>query len=392
MVLMIHIDACRYDYINEEDAPFLFSRMQDHFSCRLVPTFGFEPDAAYLAGQYPDESDGGALFWYDPESAPVDPLWSRIPRLPLPADRLLRRAMTWVYGKRSDNPFFTTANIPFSIIDQFDVTRNQPIDAPGAIPSGLFDTLGERDKTWFTHVHPCHRVDLKSVLSRVQQHHPPVDLAFIHLGDLDRIGHRYGPGSPEQKHMMRKVDSGIRQIIHHYQNVDPHLDVVILGDHGMCAVTRHLDLASRLQSLDLTVKRDYLVFLDSTMARFWFFTDRARNRIQHLLSDIDDGIILDQNALDRYHLNYDHNRYGDLIFVAHAGVLLFPNYFQGHTPESGMHGYLPEVPQQQSVLILASSRGAPLETPNAVDMRRVYPTVLTLLGMDAHSFNVKGLI
>ena len=38
------------------------SLAEDGTSGSAIPSFGFEPDAAYLAGLNPQDSDGGAMF------------------------------------------------------------------------------------------------------------------------------------------------------------------------------------------------------------------------------------------------------------------------------------------------------------------------------------------
>ena len=51
----------------------------------------------------------------------------------------------------------------------------------------------------------------------------------------------------------------------------------------MCIRDRHCDLAAEVESTGLGTPEDYLAVYDSTMARFWFFSDDARKKITERL-------------------------------------------------------------------------------------------------------------
>jgi hypothetical protein len=77
---------------------------------------------------------------------------------------------------------------------------------------------------------------------------------------------------------------------------------------------------------------------------------------------------------------------GELFFVAEPGVLLFPNFYQKHKPAKGMHGYLPDVKEQQSYFIVHSVKSnRPVKYNVPVDMRRLFPTAIKLLGIEKYS-------
>jgi predicted AlkP superfamily pyrophosphatase or phosphodiesterase len=199
---------------------------------------------------------------------------------------------------------------------------------------------------------------------------------------LDRVGHAYGPDSAERYAEIRIVDAGVRDIVELAQSRFDEVHILVFGDHGMAFVNQLVDVQSILQKLPCRLGKDYLVFLDSTMARFWFFTDSARGVITEALHGISGGHVLSEEELNRYHLNYQHNRFGDLFFIADGGGLVLPNYYQKNRPIKGMHGYLPEVPEQHSLFLVHSPRvpvGYRFQEPQ--DMRRIFPTVLDLLDL-----------
>jgi hypothetical protein len=88
--------------------------------------------------------------------------------------------------------------------------------------------------------------------------------------------------------------------------------------------------------------RDYLAVYDSTMARFWFFDQEARERITEQLNSIAFGRILNRVELEQLGIHFQDNRYGELIFLLDPGWLLTRSDFNGHDwSPKGMHGYDP---------------------------------------------------
>lgn len=352
-----------------------------------MPTFGFEPDAAYIAGLYPDEADGGAQFWYDQSAGPFSFLggWVRtlnlLPDLP---ERALRRLVKRIARRRCTSPTLSTARIPFHLLKYFSFPMRCKMDNPDFVKAGsVFDLLRQTGLKWLYHGTPDYKVDLDSNTTRVEKAlFPPLEFAFFHIGDLDRVGHKYGPESVEIKAALKRIDKGIEHIHKVANERFEEVHLVIMGDHGMMEVQRHLDIWSELKKLPVKLEKDYLMFLDSTMARFWFFSEKAEGLIVDLLDNIEGGHIISQEEKDRYHLNYSHNEFGDIIFLVDPGVLIFPNFYQSKKPVKGMHGYAPETPEQQSALLIHSPKvKVPKRIDEPVDMRRVFPTLLDLLDL-----------
>lgn len=357
----------------------------------LIPTFGFEPDAAYFAGLYPEECGGGAHYWHETEDQIFRftrwyPSWSdRLPELP---ELVLRRLTKWLAQKKTSHSSVryhcSTARIPFRFLRHFGPAMKQMQFEPGFVSrSTIFDVLREANLTWFYHGAPLHRVDSQTVIKRVEQDlWPPCAFTFLHIGDLDGVGHKFGSDSTEYKETVKRVKDCVDRICRIVDKRFDKVHLVIFGDHGMMTVQRHLDIWHHLKRLDLEVEKDYLFFLDSTMVRFWFFNKRASREIKELLTGLDGGKILNTTDQTRYRIRYPHNKFGDLLFLADPGVLVFPNFFQNKHPVKGMHGYAPETPEQQSAVVISSSLvtdSGKLHQP--VDMRRLFPTLLTLMDL-----------
>lgn len=399
LTFLLQLDACRCDYICESNTPFLFNINQGTISGSLMPTFGFEPDAAYIAGLFPDQADGGAQFWYNPVESTFSFLghWTRILNLlPDIPERILRRLIKRIARQRCLAPTLSTARVPFHLLKFFDFPMQCRMDELGFAKSDtVFDLFTKAGRRWLYHGFPDYHVDLETVFNRVEQElFSPIEFAFFHVGNLDRVGHKYGPETKEVKEVLKRVDKGIERIAKVVNDRFEEVHIVIMGDHGMMTVSRHLDIWNKLKKLLVKLQKDYLVFLDSTMARFWFFSDRAEKIIVDMLIDLDNGHILSQTEKDKYHLNYPHNKFGDIFFLVDPGTLIFPNFYQNRRSVKGMHGYAPETPEQQAALLIQSPKVKEskwLEKP--VDMRRVFPTLLDLMDLPIpEGIKVKSLL
>jgi predicted AlkP superfamily pyrophosphatase or phosphodiesterase len=385
LTLLVLLDALRGDYLTEEDAPF-FGQIRDQgLTAPLRPTFGFEPDGAFLAGLYPDEGDGGAHYWRAPETSPFRWIGPLAPVLKFCPNGLMeqavRRGLSWVTRKTTAYAFDTVAMIPFGLLPQFSPVRPTP-EVKGA--ADLFALCTARGIPWVSHRHPWFKTDAAAGVRRLQQLiRPPVRFAFWYVSDLDKAGHRYGPLSPECRAAVRRVDEAARTLVSHLRGLYAHLDLVVMGDHGMVQVEGTVDVQQALASAGLGPGPELLYFLDSTMARFWFREGTVEERVMAVLRNLPGGAVLEQEDRDRYHLNYRHNRFGDLIYLADLGRLISPNFYQGREMVRGMHGYRSEEPQQQSLVLIhgpAIQKAQTMTEP--VDMRRVFPTVLSLLGVE----------
>jgi len=389
LTLLVMVDALRHDYLIESDAPFLYHLSRRAISGRLQPTFGFEPDGAYLAGLYPDECDGGARYWYNVQRSPFRWIRYLVPALRFcprgVPEKLIRKLLTFAVRRTTEFRYATVANIPFDLLPYFaPVASHSPFDISFSTYPTIFSFCSENGIKWLAHWSPMFKTRLSAGLERLKSKlKPPIRFAFWHISDLDTVGHRYGPCSSECKAALQRVDAGIRKLFIHLEKLYDRIDLIIIGDHGMVEVRDTLDVQSVLHKAGIRQGDGVLYFLDSTMARFWFFEERMELAVISVLKKLRGGRILKQEDLDRYHLNYSHNRFGDLFFLANPGVLILPNFYQGTKPVRGMHGYVPECPDQQSAFVIyAPSINTPWRIEQPVDMRRIFPTVLRLLDIE----------
>lgn len=122
----------------------------------------------------------------------------------------------------------------------------------------------------------------------------------------------------------------------------------------MANCDEHPDLMRRIESLPVKLGRDYAVVYDSTMARFWFHNEKARQLVTAELARIPQGRIVPDEELARMNALFTDRYFGELIFLVREGVLIVPSHM-GERPIRAMHGYHPADPNSYAVLLTNGS-------------------------------------
>jgi predicted nucleotidyltransferase len=181
------------------------------------------------------------------------------------------------------------------------------------------------------------------------------------------------------------TDRHCRRLIAGLRDRYSQVNVILFGDHGMVNVTRALDLTPVLEATGLTFGTDYAYFLDSTMARFWFFHAAAKSRLERALREVEGGRLLEAEDLERFGLARCDYRNGERFFLADPGVLILPNFFQpSGSPIPGMHGYDPDCPDNLGFFLLHDPSRPELAGTHLgkVDPHGLFPIVLRSVGLD----------
>jgi len=389
-VLMIMVDALRHDYITEEDAPFLHSLAQKGAYGSLIPSFGFEPDGAYLAGLDPEECDGGAQFWRKPGDSLFRfvPFFRLLYALPIKKWRkLVRNGIRFSAQVLSSDSLTrrmaSSMEIPLDMLAQFSTPMKKIACEPGFAPHPtVFDVVRANGKTTYFHGFPEFKVHTDTVCKRyLEEERGGNDFAFLFLGDLDGIGHKFGPASSERRAALKKLDNALKRIHEHAGKYYDEVDVLVFGDHGMAEVTQTVDLRDSISRAALDPEED-AYFLDSTFARFWVKDPARRSRLLQILAEQPGGHVLTESEKETYRIRYPHNYFGDVIFVVDNGMLVHPSFYSvSAEPLKGMHGYLPGCRDNESAFVLHTRQTIGLGDLGRIDMRRISPTVLDMLGL-----------
>jgi hypothetical protein len=213
----------------------------------------------------------------------------------------------------------------------------------------IFDFLEERQIPY--HVSTPTRSEsenLDALLADIAQE--SIDFAFLYWPELDGLLHRVGNDVPDIPARLRAYETALNRLLagarEHYEEVR----LYIFSDHGMANCDRHLDLRAKIDALGFRFGEDYAAVFDSTMARFWFFNDAARQAITERLEEVPEGEILSDAELTDLGTLFPDRHFGEMIFLVDEGTLIVPSDM-GERPIRAMHGYHPDAPHSYASLL-----------------------------------------
>ena len=348
--LFIFVDACGWEIIRDDP----FVRNCAPIRRKLTSVFGYSSACvpSILSGRWPDEHRNWCYFVYDPQNSPfkfLKPL-ERLPRA-ITSRRIFRRWLSKFVKARLDfRGYFDLYNIPFSHISLYDFSEKKSPLQPGGMNVGgnIFDFLEDRRIPYHVSApEASEEANRDALLADLKSER--IDFAFLYWPGLDGLLHRVGNQSDEVPARLRVYEDWIGQIIDVAEEHYEEIRLYVFSDHGMANCDERLDLKSVIEKLPLRMGEDYAVVYDSTMARFWFFNDEAREQVSTALQNISQGRILPESELRDLRAWFPDGYFGELIFLVREGVLIVPSHM-GERPIRAMHGYHPGEPQSYAVL------------------------------------------
>ena len=387
-VLAVFLDGFRYDYLNAKNAPFLYSTKKESTCLPLKTLLGFSSSikATLWTSTYP-HTHGLWTYWghishIKNSPPPLYKIFEPIPCIDLRAfarhvmryalERMGSPAIEWFMASVPDDimPFFSRLSPEISSNENINGIRT------------LFGILGERgiEYEYFN----TRDYDIPNLKFDSQSE----SFNVIFIPNFDGIGHRYGPFSNEIESEVRKLDIFMHKIMERYKNAKD-FQMLMFSDHGMARLKEKVNIKKVVDHLSLRQPEDYLAFYDSTLARFWFFSEKAEKMIVSKLQSLDNGKILDEVDKKRFGIDFGHNWYGDTLFLVKAQFEIFPNYFVSFIPKflelkltrRGMHGYDPGHPSQYGIFFHHGHTLDSLSGLKSFEIIDVAPFILKLFGI-----------
>ena len=152
------------------------------------------------------------------------------------------------------------------------------------------------------------------------------DIFYVHFFSTDNLVHKYGVNSEKTDLLIKKLDSYVKLL------ADSSDKLLIFSDHGMVDVKETFDIKKELGKTNFVLRRDYVMFLDSALARFWFFNKDCEKAFREILANSKKGSFLNFKNKEI------HRKFGQLIFLVKPGVLILPNFYQ-EKADKATHGY-----------------------------------------------------
>ncbi|MEW6063430.1 MAG: alkaline phosphatase family protein [Nanoarchaeota archaeon] len=360
--LILFVDALRMDYITKQNTPFIYSLKQKYNACHLKQPFGYTSiGASFFTGLNPNKHKQLTLYTYSKKRS----LFKRLFR---------SRACFYLYNLLNyylGNDFFIPKIKNFY---QFTPTIKKYYHHENSLPyKTLLNIFNEKGINYLVYNWPLVVHNNKTKLEIVRHNDASITKAFLklckkdynfymlHLLDLDKYAHKYGPNSKEIKKILKHEDEYVKKIV---KNFDLSKDLIIIwSDHGMLEVKENVNLEKALPK-----SKDYAYFLDSTLARFWFFNNEIKNKIIAILKK-QKGRILNKNDFNKYKIP---KGYGDLIFLIDKYKAITPDFFN-KAPVKGMHGYNLTDKNEFGILIINKKIK---KQPYVIDL---FPTILKII-------------
>jgi hypothetical protein len=352
--IYVLVDALGWEVLQQR--PFLDDVLVDRRW--LVTILGYSSGAipSLLSGRTPSQHGHWNLFYHAPDGSPFR--WTRALRgVPRPllenpvSRRVVKRISRQVSGYRG---YFSIYDYPVANLPYFDLTEKRNIYAPGGLdcPS-IFDEFERRGLRWECYNYHGNTDAEILGLAPGRAADPELRVLFLYLSGLDHYLHWNIHDREGVSRQVAWYEAGLRRIWEAATRARDDVRMFVFSDHGMTPIRWTYDLARDIATLGLQVRRDYLPAYDSTMARFWVWSDRARERLTAFLADHPCGQLLDRTELTRLGIWFDDARYYHLLFLMKPGVLLCPSHM-GSVRFAGMHGYHPSEPTADAVLLAST--------------------------------------
>jgi hypothetical protein len=356
--IFVLMDALGWEWIKEH--PFLkdvapYRRPLDSvlgFSTAAIPSI--------LTGRFPDEHGRLSLFHRANGHSPFKKLSLICAMPPWMVENRYARFGVKTLARRMNNlsGYFQLYGVPLSYLPKLDICEKRNIYAPGGIPgsTSIFDLLHDDGKSYKTYCYHDGTDDELIAAMEADLRAGQAKFYFLYLAELDYFLHLHADDREAAAQVLKKYSDKIAHLHEIATQTYGAADIHVFGDHGMAPTVATIDVQARLAPLPIKSSVDYLCLLDSTMARFWFFTARAKELVTAALKDVDGGRWLESEDLIKLHSWFPDGKYGEQIFLTESGTVIAPSHM-GEQALAGMHGFIPSAPHSRSAFVSSVDYG-----------------------------------
>ncbi len=378
--IYVLIDALGWEYL--KDKKFLNDVLPYRTPVRTVLGFSSGAIPTILTGAPPAVTGHWNLFYFDPKESPFRWLkyFSFLPDAIL--DNRVSRKLIKELGRRvmGMGSLFECCVSP-RYLRWFNYVEKKNIYDHGGISGAksIFDDLESANipHKIYSYHHMTDAEIVNQALDDIQNRR--ASFFFLYLSEMDMFLHMNCKEPTKVEEKLGWYDEQLRRVFAEAKKLDPEATMTVISDHGMTPITNHFDLVKQINELGLKQLSDYLVVYDSTMARFWFFNEAARNKITERLNSLACGRILSDAELKQLGIYFSDRRFGELVFLLEPGFIVSESDFNGSGKgwmPKGMHGYHPEDPYSDAIFL---SNTPP---PSAVRaLADVYPCMRQAAGL-----------
>jgi hypothetical protein len=343
--VFVLIDALGWELVRER--PFLAGFLPHQQELRTLLGFSSGIIPSILTGRTPAENGMWNLVYFDPEHSPFRAM-RKFGTLPgrLLDNRIGRRALTEVGRRVLGIGSNFDVSVPPQTLPWFHWAESRNIYAREGVPGqqSIFDLLHAKGvgHKIYSYKDPLSDSEILSNAMR--------DIAtgseqffFLYLSELDMFLHVNRNESAKIEAKLAWYEEQLGRVFESAQQREAEARLHVFSDHGMTPVVRHCDMAAVVDGCGFQSPRDYLAVYDSTMARFWFFSDAARKAICERIAELDYVRVLSDDALREFGVYFSDHRYGEIVTLLEPGCIVAEGGFNGKGwKPAGMHGYHPD--------------------------------------------------
>jgi hypothetical protein len=356
--IFVLVDALGWEWVRNN--PFLESVAP--YRRRLESVLGYSTAAipSILTGRYPEGHGRVSLFQRALGRSPFASIKWLCAMPPALVENQYVRYAAKIASCRLNHfgGWFHFLGVPLRHLPLLDVSEKRDIYAPGGIlgSTSIFDLLAERQTDYA--VYSYHQGSNPHLigLMETELRRKEKSFYFLYLDGVDGFLHGHADDPSASNACLDRYSSMIAGIFEvasaNYSDVRLH----VFGDHGMAPTRHSVDIQARLDRLSVRAPRDYLFVLDSTMARFWFFSEAARRQVTSIFTDEDGGQWLDETELRLLRAWFDDRRYGEVIYLMPEGVII-ASPDRGDVVSRGMHGFHPSTVHSPSAFVSSVDYG-----------------------------------
>lgn len=344
LTIFMFVDALGWEIVEKYDfcrgsLPFRYPvKMQFGYSSTAIPTI--------LSGKRPVEHKHLSFYYYDPVNSPFK-IFKYLPLHYLPGRifnrwrvrHFLSKVIKKIFGFTG---YFELYSMPYERLPFFDYCEKKDIFAPNGLApvKNLCDVLEESQIPYLiSDWRKPEDFNIEQMKTAIKD--GKIEFGFLYTAAFDGFLHDNIKNPEAIAKTAKKYEKCVEELLQTGNENYDDFTLAVISDHGMTPLSGTLDLRKQIDALGLKFGRDYAAAFDSTMARFWFLNESAREKMMKVLNSQPDGKVLTQDEKHKYGIDFENNMFGEEILLLNPGIQIVPGDM-GLTALPGMHGYSPE--------------------------------------------------
>jgi hypothetical protein len=390
-LLFCYVDGMNLRRIDQTHAPFVFDTLKSKQCVRITSPPSADSLPTLLTGTYPSEHGMfGVRLKPNTSRSRIAKIIDQMPDILTTTTQCMVHALTGSY----DLPA-----IPAKRRRGFQILRTQQ-NKKYRKAENLLQFGGLKSCLEAVGIERCHYQysrtsdPLKDLINKIGL--GKYVFEFVHLYSFDLLQRWNIDDEKKTQAVYSCFDNFARSLYEKCKN--NKITLVLFSDHGYDQITGYVDLFHELKKLDLS-EEEYTYFVELSMARFWFFSERARDKIVRVLRGIPNTKFFSWQDLREFNISFNEPQYGEAFIMSCPGFVFFPhdfhqpiaNLFLGiadpkqrprlfNSRHRGDHTLLPHFESARGFMILFDSDYE--ASTQEIDLIDISPTILELLGIE----------